>query len=203
MPNLTANAVPQAKRVIVARLALCLYLILINSALAQQQWKPTEAITAKVLHVGDGDTLDMDFIPPNAKKYLRVRLRGVDAPEKEQKCIRNGVEIQCGRLAGQELSRLILGKVITCAPEGGQSYGRMVAICYVQEGGEWTDVNAAMVRMGWAVPYVQYSTKYVDAATTARKEKLGLWATSFERPACYRKPKSQGCPCQFPQCIPE
>lgn len=184
-------------------LGILLLLLWACPAAAQTHWKPTEPVTAKVVWVGDGDTLDLDHVPPGATKRLRVRLRGIDAPEKNQPCWQSDREVPCGRLAGQGLARLVLGKTVTCAPEGGQSYGRMVAICHVTEGAETIDVNAAMIRSGWAVPYVQYSRRYVADAEFARERKLGLWAMRFEKPACFRKPKTKGCPCAYPDCVPD
>ncbi|WP_374632874.1 thermonuclease family protein [Ferrovibrio sp.] len=182
------------------RWLLCACLLFVASPCAgQPQWKPTGPITAKVLHVGDGDTITLDFTPPNTTKKLAVRLRGIDAPEKNQTCIKDGQTVQCGRLAGQELARLALSKVATCHPEGGQSYGRMVGICMV----DGLDVNREMVRRGWAVSYQQYSNAYVEDAKAARSAKRGLWDTEFQRPQCFRKPSSKGCPCSYPECIPQ
>jgi hypothetical protein len=49
-----------------------------------------------------------------------------------------------------------------------------------------TDINRTMVATGYAVAYRHYSTDYVSAENSARSNKRGLWAGTFERPDQYR-----------------
>ena len=56
--------------------------------------------------------------------------------------------------------------------------GRIVAVCFA--GTE--DVNAWMVRQGWAFAYRHYSLDYVDDEDAAREEGAGIWAGAFTPP---------------------
>ena len=56
---------------------------------------------------------------------------------------------------------------------------------YGRVGGE--DVNATMVRHGWALAYRRYSTDYEDDEDDARAAKVGLWAGEFMPPWEWRK----------------
>ena len=50
-----------------------------------------------------------------------------------------------------------------------------------------TNINAWMVRNGYAVAYRKYSKKFVSQEIFAKKEKLGLWSGTFMMPWDYRK----------------
>src|SRR5262245_39747615 len=54
--------------------------------------------------VNDGDSLTLGA--------ERIRLRGIDAPEFEQTCRRDGVDYPCGRQARQALVGLIGGRPV-------------------------------------------------------------------------------------------
>ena len=49
------------------------------------------------------------------------------------------------------------------------------------------DINAAMVRAGWAVAYKRYSNDYVADEAEARVAKRGLWAGTFQQPEKWRR----------------
>lgn len=120
--------------------------------------------------VADGDSLVMDG--------RRLRLRGIDAPELGQTCSRNGTEYACGREARDALAALIDGRVVTCRGWEQDRYGRLLVHC---QAGEF-DLNAEMVRAGWAIAYGDYLAQEADARQAAR----GLWAGSFDRPSDWR-----------------
>jgi len=94
----------------------------------------------------DGDTL--------AIGETRVRLFGIDAPERGQPCRAGG---DCGARAQAHLDELIAGRAVSCREEDVDRYGRVVATCYAGE----TELNRAMVRAGHALPYVEFSRRYV------------------------------------------
>jgi hypothetical protein len=48
------------------------------------------------------------------------------------------------------------------------------------------DVNRIMVATGYAIAYRHYSPDYVSAEESARVNKRGLWAGTFEMPREYR-----------------
>lgn len=112
----------------------------------------------------------------------RLRLRGIDAPEMEQSCFRNGADYPCGREARAELIRLIGGAPLLCETFGRDAYRRLLAECRA----DGQDVNRLMVERGWAVSYGGHR----DAEDEARHAERGLWAGRFDRPQDWRR--SQG-----------
>ncbi|GGK28423.1 thermonuclease family protein [Salinarimonas ramus] len=128
----------------------------------------------------DGDTIRLCGLDTS------VRLYGIDAPESGQPC-RNaaGRSYRCGSEATATLSDLIgrTGRV-SCERKDVDRYGRIVAVC--RAGG--LDINAEMVRQGWAVEYRRYSDgRYRDEEAAARDERRGLWAGSFVAPWDHRR----------------
>src|SRR5438874_5398102 len=94
----------------------------------------------------DGDTIEIHG--------QRIRLFGIDAPEHDQLCEAVGSQYRCGQQAALALADQIGSKTVDCAPRDVDQYGRIVAVC--SAGGE--DLNAWMVRQGWALAYRHYST---------------------------------------------
>ena len=114
--------------------------------------------------VVDGDTLAIGGI--------RIRLEGIDAPEAGQTCrTAAAVSWRCGAEASGALGRLIQGKDVSCEPRGSDKYGRMLGICFVGD----QDINAWMVRQGYAWAFVKYSTTYMKEEAQARTGQLGIW----------------------------
>ena len=111
-----------------------------------------------------------------------VRLFGVDAPEFDQSCKRNGAAYSCGAEAADRLSRLVTGKQVHCTSMGTDQHDRVLGRCSVGA----LDVNRAMVAGGHAVAYRRYSTDYVSAEETAKANRRGIWAGTFEMPSDYR-----------------
>lgn len=143
-----------------------------------------EVITARSpakRHVGgtriiDGDTLDV--------AGTRVRLYGIDAPEKAQICRRSRRDWPCGRDAMQALEGEVDGRPVSCEEQDIDRYGRVVGICRAGT----SDLNAWMVRNGWAVAYRQYGgDRYDPEELTAKRARRGIWDSSFEMPWDWRK----------------
>lgn len=120
--------------------------------------------------VSDGDSLVLDG--------ERIRLRGIDAPELDQTCRRDGERYACGRAARSRLQDLIGTQKITCSGTETDQYGRRLATC---EAGE-VELNSAMVEAGWAVAYGSYVTEQLQARAAGR----GLWEGDFDRPQDWR-----------------
>ena len=125
----------------------------------------------------DGDTLEV------AGK--RVRLFGVDAPESDQTCQKDGASWTCGQAATEQLSNLVEGRQVECSGAGVDQYGRLLAVCSV--GPE--QLNKVMVEQGWAVAYRQYSDDYSAAELYAKNNHLGIWSSTFVLPSDYRHSK--------------
>lgn len=131
-----------------------------------------------VATIVDGDTLKID--------KNRFRLYGIDAPESKQQCLTAlNEEYACGELSHQALVEKVNGQPIQCVKKNNDRYGRIVAVCYLN--GE--DLNAWMVKNGYAVAYPQYGKVYVPLEKEAKKNKAGIWAGSFEIPSQWRKEK--------------
>lgn len=124
-----------------------------------------------VASVIDGDTIEIHG--------QRIRLYGIDAPESRQVCTRNKKPWRCGQLAAAALSDMIRRRPLRCVERDQDQYGRTVAICYLGN----RDVNGAMVLMGFALDYPQYSGgRYAGDEAIARRAKRGIWAGQFVKP---------------------
>ena len=119
----------------------------------------------------DGDSLRLGD--------LEVRLVGIDAPEGQQKCQKNGQDWACGTAARTALARLIAGRNIICRFEGRDKHQRMLGTCEVAG----LNLNQAMVEQGFAVAFGKYNREE-RAAKTARR---GIWAGTFQRPQDWRR----------------
>jgi len=49
-----------------------------------------------------------------------------------------------------------------------------------------TDINRAMVATGYATAYRRYSSDYISAEDSAKVNKRGIWAGTFQNPSDYR-----------------
>jgi endonuclease YncB( thermonuclease family) len=117
-----------------------------------------------VVRVIDGDTINIG--------ETRVRLEGIDAPETAQTCGRRWFgSWPCGAAATAQLVKIIGDKAVSCQPRGLDKYGRTLAVCFV----DGRDINAQMVRQGYAWAFVKYSKSYVGEEAQARAEGLGIW----------------------------
>lgn len=112
-----------------------------------------------------------------------VRLYGIDAPEWGQVCARGGQPWDCGAVAANELAKLVTGKRVSCVAIDTDQYRRTVAQCAVGD----IDVNRTMVALGYAVAYRHYSSAYVSAEESAKANRRGLWAGTFELPSIFRR----------------
>lgn len=132
------------------------------------------AVFTGLARVVDGDTIEL--------AGRRVRLFGIDAPEYDQVCDRDGQPWACGAAATEALSRHLAGRTVTCREVEIDRHGRSVARCFA--GGE--EINAWAVREGWAVAYRRYSDLYAAAEAEARAARRGLWSGRFELPEVHR-----------------
>lgn len=154
---------------------------------------PAAATTARATLSGsariiDGDTLDI--------AGERVRLEGIDAPETAQRCPHRSFGTwACGKAATQMLQRLIAHRTVRCQSHGSDKYGRTLGVCFV----DGRDVNAAMVRKGFAWAFVKYSRSYVEEEKEARAERVGIWQREAEPAWDYRKKRWNGAQTTAPR----
>ena len=131
--------------------------------------------SGRVVGVADGDTITV----LKDKTPVKVRLNGIDAPEKKQ---------AFGARAKQFTSKSAFGKVVTIRERGRDKYGRTVADVILPGGAV---LNRELVKAGLAWHYVKYAPRdeaLRELEWEARLEKRGLWADKDPVPPwCYRK----------------
>jgi endonuclease YncB( thermonuclease family) len=128
-----------------------------------------------IASVIDGDTLNLHG--------KRIRLHGIDAPESRQSCSQDGQNWRCGQQASLALSDHIESRTLRCEQRDIDRYKRIVAVCFM--GGE--DINAWLVRSGWAMAYRQYSKDYITVEMEARAARTGIWAGEVQPPWEWRR----------------
>ena len=119
----------------------------------------------------DGDSLVLEGV--------EIRLRGIDAPEFNQRCDGDNGQWPCGRQSRAELAKLIRSKNVRCRMETLDQFDRWLATCFVNG----SELNQIMVAQGWAVSFGRYQVE----ERSARNSKLGLWRGSFMRPQEWRR----------------
>ena len=129
------------------------------------------------VQIADGDTVKIGGI--------RIRLHGIDAPEKNQRCEKAGQLWSCGRASTEALAKFIDDQLVTCIGDRTDRYKRLIAVCYVDE----TDLNAAMVDAGMALAYRKYSLDYVVNEEKSRNARIGMWTGNFVDPWDWRRGK--------------
>lgn len=120
--------------------------------------------------VNDGDTITI--------AGEKIRLRGIDAPEYSQTCLRAGMKYACGREAREALRKLIGAKPVACTGWQRDRYGRLLGECSAGS----TDLNRSLVEQGRAVAFGGFEAEELAARRAGR----GLWAGEFERPRHWR-----------------
>ena len=133
--------------------------------------------------------IDGDTIKINSKK---IRLYGIDAPEKKQKCKKTYLTISfmsftkdymCGEVSTQKLIKKINKQKLNCNILDVDRYKRLIGECFKRN----INLNSWMVSNGYAVAYRKYSKKYVSDEINAKNNKLGIWQGKFEMPWDYRR----------------
>ena len=170
------------------RKAILLFVIcLIFFFLTYQDVKSSEITSVSgFAKVTDGDTIKIDT--------FKIRLDGIDAPEKKQKCKRPYLTIFmftfyedyfCGQKSTESLIKKINNKKIACKISGVDYFKRLIGECYKKN----TNLNSWLVSNGHAVAFRKYSKKYVPEEILAKQEKKGIWQGKFDMPWDYRRSK--------------
>ena len=123
---------------------------------------PVFSFTGEVVSVLDGATIEV----LHNGKAQRIRLYGIDCPEKGQ---------PFGNNAKRKTSTLIFAQQVTLEIHGKDKYGRILADVLLADG---TDVNHVLVRDGWCWWYRKYApgdTTLENIEAEAREAKRGLW----------------------------
>lgn len=137
-------------------------LLVAASAAQAEQWQ------GRVVGIADGDTLTL--LDADRRQH-RIRLDGIDAPERSQ---------PFGQRARQSLAALAHGREALADCPKTDRYGR--AVCRVLVDG--VDIGLEQVRRGLAWHYLRYAHEqsaqarvdYARAEQQARNERSGLWS---------------------------
>lgn len=129
-----------------------------------------DELIGRVVDVASGDSIT---IVDSSNTEFKVRLSGIDAPEKQQPF---GVESK------KSLADLVNGKEVTVNWIKRDYHKRVVGKVLLNK----TDINLEQVKRGMAWvfkhfmddPYSQDQADYVDAQEEAEKRHLGLWSQS-------------------------
>jgi endonuclease YncB( thermonuclease family) len=133
-----------------------------------------ETIEGRVVGIADGDTIT---VLDGARTQHKVRLAGIDAPEKAQ---------AFGAKSKASLARMVFSQNVTLDCRKFDRYRR--ELCVVFADGQ--DVNLEQIRGGMAWWYQKYQreqtpaerTAYEQAQLSAQAHRLGLWADENPTP---------------------
>jgi endonuclease YncB( thermonuclease family) len=146
-------------------LKICSVLVLLAAPLAAETIRgPVEVV--------DGDSLRIGA--------HRIRLHGIDAPERGQPC---GAENwACGDWVTATVRQRYEGREARCRVTDVDRYQRSVAVCTI----DGVDIGRALVREGLAFAYRRYSWDYDLDEKQAAVAGRGLHGTQVMAPADYR-----------------
>ena len=119
-------------------------------------------LVGRVVKVSDGDTIT---VLDSSKTQHKIRLQGIDAPEKSQ---------AYGDAAQRYLAGLVAGQEVRVAWNKRDKYNRILGTVYIKR----AEVNLAMLRAGYAWHYKKFDSTpaYAQAESEARAARRGLWA---------------------------
>ena len=139
-----------------------------------------EVLVGKVVGVSDGDTIK--FLDSNKKEH-KIRLVGIDAPEKSQ---------AFGAASKQALSNYIYRKEVTVEYKKKDRYQRILGKVILDK----QDICLTMISDGMAWHYKDYEKEqsktdrdlYSQAELKAREAKIGLWKDNKAiEPSAFRR----------------
>ena len=147
-----------------ARSAIAFFLALYLQALSAVN---AEVIAGRIVGISDGDTVTL--LDANKRQY-KIRLTGIDAPEKK---------MPFGQRSKEHLSDLVFSKDVQVETEKLDRYGRTLGKILLDR----QDINLVMVNAGLAWHYKKYQQEqsrsdrllYAHAEEQARLRRVGLW----------------------------
>jgi len=175
-----------AKRHSIISCILILSIISLAHGKKERYSPPDNRAAGKTVFVGkiyDGDTISA-FVNGHFEK---IRLIGIDAPEKDQRPWGRKARECLGSLISAADSRVSLEYDI----DKRDKYGRILAYIWTQNG---QMINEEMMKNGCAVlftfpPNVRYAERFLVAQKKAQEHKAGIWGENGlqESPYDYRK----------------
>lgn len=143
-----------------------------------------ETLTGRVVAISDGDTIT---VLDSSLTQHKIRLAGIDAPEKGNKKVPFDVGGQpFGERSKRHLSSLVFNKQVVVEWSKLDRYGRTIG--KVQVNG--VDVNLEQIKAGMAWWYEQYRREqsehdqylYSAQESAARQQRIGLWSDASPVP---------------------
>ena len=118
---------------------------------------------AKVIHIADGDTIT---VLNQSNKQIKIRLNGIDCPEKGQ---------AYGNKAKNFTKDLVAGQPVTIQAHDQDRYGRTIGNVIVGDG---RSLSQELLKAGYAWWYFKYSDdeQLGILEVKAKIAKVGLWA---------------------------
>ena len=133
--------------------------------------------TGKVVAVADGDTITV----LRGREQVKIRLAGIDAPEKKQ---------AFGNAAKERMGEMVFGKEVRVDDRKKDRYGRTIGRvwvatdeCRLPDCPKTLDAGMALLTVGLAWHYKKYDREqseeergqYAFAESEARTKRVGLW----------------------------
>lgn len=130
------------------------------------------AWSGMVVGVYDGDTIK---VMGTHNKQMKIRLYGIDTPEKGQ---------AFGKKAKQFTSDMVFGKIVEVDPVAVDRYGQTIALVYDTDG---KSLNEELIRAGLAWVYTRYCDwaicqEWERIEAEAREAKRGFWSSPHAVP---------------------
>lgn len=127
-----------------------------------------QTVQGRVVGVADGDTITL---LTDSREQIRVRLVGIDAPERTQ---------PFSQASRKALSDAVFNKTVTVEGAKRDRYGRLLGVIRH----EGRDINLMLIQEGWAwhmKPFERQQSaaqrrEYAAAEVAAREARRGLWA---------------------------
>lgn len=181
---LIAPLIPMALRRVVARLPAGrlprVALVAAVAVLAAGAWfaKRGTSVFADTEVVGRASAVAGDLLTVAG---ITVRLSGIEAPEREQRCGKDGNKWRCAEAAQSALLRVISERppVVRCRLRGSDKAGRPLGNCWIDR----VDINSELVRLGYVFAESGMFARYTAQEKEARNAKAGMWNGDTLRPA--------------------
>jgi len=145
-------------------LVWCLWSFGCQSPVDRKEIGPSD-YTGKVVKILDGDTYEILL---GGNRTERIRMEGIDAPEKGMPYF---------KAAKKYLGGLCFQKTVRLEIHSTDRYGRIIASAYLEDGRE---LSEEMLRAGMAWHYKKYNSdrRLAELEQEARKMRVGLWQDS-------------------------
>lgn len=137
------------------------FLLFITGLLLRNDAWGQKILQGKAVRIVDGDTFEL---LDEQRVRHKIRLYGIDAPEKGQ---------AFGQVAKQALSGLIFNRDVQVIHKGKDRHGRMVGEVFCGK----EQINVRLVLSGMAWHFTRYSSDqtYARAQRKAMAQRVGLW----------------------------